>query len=672
MVNRRSRFAPVWLTLGIGASLTAIVSTSLWYRQRENQKDNLYQQLDSLQTTLQQSIHTNLESLQTIAALHAASEDISRQEFAAFVQGFFDRHPSILGFNWSRQVLDTERQTFEQAIQAEGLTNFQITQRNAEGESIRAETRSEYFPITYVEPQQAQQKALGFDLGSEPTRRSAIEQARDSGTMSTTGRITIVTTGQTGFLTLHPIYQRNMPVTTVEQRRAHFLGVATGVFQIADIIKPALAGLKLEHLEIYIYDRPTQAENDFLAFYDEDSQQIVTDPQQEPGVDIQNRAFCRSATACSRVLMVGDREWTLLVLPNSRYIGLHTYGAAIATLLAGWLLTILLATYIYSAIRHTARVEQLVQERTMQADQLREMLQELQTTQSQLIQTEKMSSLGQLVAGVAHEINNPVNFIHGNLNHIHSYMNDLVKLVHLYQQHYPTPVPAITVHTEAIDLEFLIADLPRLLDSMKLGTDRICQIVLSLRNFSRADQAEVKPVDIHEGLDSTLLILQSRLKAQADRPAITIIKDYADLPLVECFAGQLNQVFMNLLSNAIDALESRKIAPLENKSADTLENKSQNDLYTIKISTAHKESDRLTICIADTGMGMSESVRTQLFNPFFTTKPIGKGTGLGLSISYQIVVEKHQGTLRCRSELGKGTEFWIEIPVRQSRLGIAD
>jgi two-component system, NtrC family, sensor kinase len=662
MVNRKRQFAPVWLTLGIGTSLTAIVSTNLWYKQREQQSVNLYQQLDNLQITLQQSIHSNLESLQTIAALYAASDEISRQEFATFADGIFDRHPSILGINWSRQVLADERAAFEQAMQAEGFA-IQITQRNAQGESVRADARADYFPITYVEPPQEQQ-VLGFDLGSEPMRRSAIERARYTGSMSTTGRITIVTTGQTGFLTLQPIYQRDMPVATVDQRRAHFSGVTTGVFQIADILKPALAGLKLEHLEVYIYDRSAPAENSFLAFYGEGAGQILTDPQQEPVLDMSNRSFCQTAMACSRSLLVGDREWTLLILPDSHYAAPHTYGAAIAALLAGWLLTALLATYLYASVRHTTQVEQLVQDRTMQADQLRKTLQELQKTQSQLIQTEKMSSLGQLVAGVAHEINNPINFIHGNLSHIHNYMMDLAELVRLYQQQYPTPVPAIAAHIEAIEFEFLINDLPQLINSMRLGTDRICQIVLSLRNFSRADQADIKLVNIHEGIDSTLLILQGRLKAKANRPAINIIKNYAKLPLVECFAGQLNQVFMNLLSNAIDAIESHEIAKLENKSAHTLNNYP----CTITISTAQPKPDRISICIADTGAGMSESVRTQLYNPFFTTKPVGKGTGLGLSISYQIIVEKHQGTLECRSELGNGTEFWIEIPIRQAQV----
>ncbi|MBD2310577.1 PAS domain-containing protein [Desertifilum sp. FACHB-1129] len=286
-------------------------------------------------------------------------------------------------------------------------------------------------------------------------------------------------------------------------------------------------------------------------------------------------------------------------------------------------------------------------------------LEELQQTQAQLIQSEKMSSLGQLVAGVAHEINNPVNFIYGNLAPAREYTSDLLELLHSYQTTYPNPSPEILDQIEEIDLEFLIEDLPRLLSSMEVGADRIRQIVLSLRNFSRLDEAEMKAVDIHEGIDSTLLILQNRLKFKADRPAIAILKDYSRLPRIECYAGQLNQVFMNILTNAIDALEEynkqRSLAEI------------QANPSTIQITTHHLlETARVAISIKDNGPGMSESVRSRLFNPFFTTKPVGQGTGLGLAISHQIIVEKHGGSLQCTSQLGQGSEFRIEIPLRQT------
>jgi two-component system, NtrC family, sensor kinase len=295
-----------------------------------------------------------------------------------------------------------------------------------------------------------------------------------------------------------------------------------------------------------------------------------------------------------------------------------------------------------------------------QAQQLEQTVHELQNTQTKLIQTEKMSSLGQMVAGVAHEINNPVSFIHGNLPYASEYVQGLLQLVQLYQQYYPQSVEAIQVQAEAIDLNFLLEDLPKLLTSMQLGAERIRQIVLSLRNFSRLDEAEMKPVDMHEGIDSTLLILQNRLKARSGRVGILVIKEYGDLPRVDCYAGQLNQVFMNVLSNAIDALEE---SALNSTTADNRQVRAESPQ--IRIRTEVLDGEWVAIRIADNGPGMTELVRRKLFDPFFTTKPVGKGTGLGLSISYQIVVEKHGGRFHCVSALGQGTEFVIEIPIEQ-------
>ena len=294
---------------------------------------------------------------------------------------------------------------------------------------------------------------------------------------------------------------------------------------------------------------------------------------------------------------------------------------------------------------------------TAQAEQLKKALHDLHSYQTQLVQTEKMSTLGTLVAGVAHEINNPTSFIYGNLHYANEYIKDLLELVRLYQKHYPNPVSEIKIHASAVELEFLIEDLPKVLSSMETGAERIRHLVLSLRNFSRLDQAQMQPVDIHDGIDSTLLILHHRLKAHSDRPAIKLIKEYGELPMVECHPSQLNQVFMNLLGNAIDALEEVQ---------SNTRNFRANFSPTIWIRTELSAPNHIAVRIADNGPGISEEAKVQLFDPFFTTKPIGKGTGLGLSISYQIVVDKHKGTLHCESVVGQGTEFLIEIPVRHS------
>ncbi|MEG4068831.1 PAS domain S-box protein [Microcoleus sp. Pol11C2] len=289
-----------------------------------------------------------------------------------------------------------------------------------------------------------------------------------------------------------------------------------------------------------------------------------------------------------------------------------------------------------------------------QAAQLAATLNQLKATNSQLVQSEKMSSLGLLLAGVAHEINNPVSFIYGNLTHLTNYTQDLFHHVELYQKHYPDPVAEIQQQREENELDFLAEDLPKILSSMSVGVERICQIVQSLRNFSRHDDSQMKPVNLHEGIDSTLLILNHRLKGKGEKPPIQIVKQYGELPTVECFAGPINQVFMNILSNAIDALED---ANNRKNCQEILENPSQ-----IRIGT-EVVGNFVEIKIADNGPGITEQVKQQIFDTFFTTKPIGKGTGMGLSISYQIIVERHKGELYCTSELGKGTAFTIKIPI---------
>jgi light-regulated signal transduction histidine kinase (bacteriophytochrome) len=291
---------------------------------------------------------------------------------------------------------------------------------------------------------------------------------------------------------------------------------------------------------------------------------------------------------------------------------------------------------------------------TGKAIQLEQTLHQLQETQTKLIHSEKMSGLGQLVAGIAHEINNPVNFIYGNLSHANDYTKQLLEILQLYQSEYSQPDSKIKAALESIDFDFVIEDLPKIMSSMQVGTNRIRSIVLSLRNFSRLDEAENKRVDLHEGIDNTLLILQHRLKSNGSFPGIEIIKNYGDLPKIECYAGQMNQVFMNIISNAIDVLTD--------DSGDKIIHSP-----TIRISSrVSPNNTHIIVSIADNGPGISKEVKQRIFDPFFTTKPVGKGTGLGLAISYQIVVEKHGGLMECISELGKGTEFWIEIPLKFS------
>lgn len=290
--------------------------------------------------------------------------------------------------------------------------------------------------------------------------------------------------------------------------------------------------------------------------------------------------------------------------------------------------------------------------------QLSQALEQLQKAQAQLIQQEKMSALGQLMAGVAHEINNPVTFIYGNLEYAETYTQDLLKALQIYQQAAPQLPTDVQTKLKSLDLAFIQKDLPELLRSMSVGSERIREIVQSLHIFSRHREAESKAVNIHEGLDSTLMILQSRLRAQSHHAAVAVVKDYGDLPKVECYPGQLNQVFMNVLTNSIDALEALRLpeeTPYSHREP------------TIHIQTKVLSGDRIGIYISDNGPGISKEVQPRLFDPFFTTKDIGKGTGLGLAISYKIIVDRHGGDLRCLSMPDRGAMFTIEIPVVQTQ-----
>ena len=287
-----------------------------------------------------------------------------------------------------------------------------------------------------------------------------------------------------------------------------------------------------------------------------------------------------------------------------------------------------------------AKLKDALREKEARAKTVEQAIENLQKTQSQLIQAEKMSGLGQMMAGIAHEVNNPLNFINGNLSHINNYVKDLISLINLYQKHFPQASPEIINYMKEIDLEFLLEDLPSLVSSVEMGGHRIRDIILSLRNFSRLDEAEQKDVDLHEGIESTLLILNHKLKHN-----IEVVRDYESLPKILCYPAQLNQVFMNIISNAADELLETDIRYKQ-----------------IAIQTSLDDLNSVCIRIQDNGKGIPPEIQDKIFTPFFTTKPIGKGTGLGLSISYQII-EKHHGTIEVISEVGKGTEFTIKIPL---------
>jgi signal transduction histidine kinase len=383
---------------------------------------------------------------------------------------------------------------------------------------------------------------------------------------------------------------------------------------------------------------------------------VIADVMQDPRIDPNNQEYQKAKIKSSLVVPVQtqDRLYGILYLNQcDRKRHWSDNDCKFAQSVADHLALSIQQADLYAQAKSAAKRAEA------QSEKLKQVLHELQQSQAQLVQAEKMSSLGQTVAGLAHEINNPINFIYGNITHTQDYVNDLLELVRAYQKHYPDPVPEIQELMEEVEFEFISDDLAKIFHSMRTGANRIRELVLSLRNFSRLDQAELKKVDLHEGIESTLLILSHRLKPRKewDMQEIQVFKEYGEIPWVACFAGQLNQVFMNIIGNAIDALESQRFGI----------NSSQQSQPTIWIRTEIRDGEYVVVRIADNGPGISEEAKSSLFDPFFTTKPVGKGTGLGLSISYQIVVEKHQGEIWCESPEAGGTEFIIKLPIHANQ-----
>ncbi|MEG3980670.1 CHASE domain-containing protein [Microcoleus sp. T3B2] len=658
------RYIPAALTLCTGTSLSLAAAAVVWHSENQRMQAEFHQQADRLNVALQQSINKNLEVLYSLEAFYRASTEVTREDFKQFAQPALARNTAIHSVNWIRRVPAAQKTAYERKIRSEGFPVFQIYERTPDKKQVKAKVRSEYFPIIYREALEEDNKVIGFDVASSPDRKTALEKSVNTGKIAASARIRLVSNNQPGLQVFLPVPRRTTSADNSVNGRQNLMGVIAGLFQITSMVDSSLESLNLDKINFYLYDNSAIEKERFLVRYDSQAKQLIDNPKHEkPELTNIRGKICKNPSACTRLFNVADRQWRLLVLPGKGYNSMRTYQGSLAICAIGLLMTGSLTIYLLMSLERTAKVEQQVYDRTIQLKQrtaeLETALKNLQAAQFKLIQTEKMSSLGQLVAGVAHEINNPVNFISGNLIHTGAYTRDLLELVEIYQQQYPNPTPEVQAKLKDMDLEFITEDLPKILKSMNMGAERISQIVLSLRNFSRLDEAEMKSVDIHQGIDSTLMILDSRLKPKGDFPGIKLIKEYGNLPLVECWAGQLNQVFMNVLSNAIDVLSDE-----ENQKR--LENHASNSAFlpTIRIRTELLSSNYVCVRIADNGTGMTENVQKRLFDPFFTTKPVGKGTGLGLSICYQIV-DKHQGSLRCVSAPGEGTEFWIEVPVRQ-------
>jgi two-component system, NtrC family, sensor kinase len=653
---RRSILAVLTTIAGVGVS--AIAALEVYHWEEKMQHAQLQEQLDQIATNIQKDVNSSLEVVRTVGTLYSTSEDVKEEKLQSFVQSFLYRYSSLKAIAWVPRVANEERFLYENLGKTPNHPFFQIQEKTQGGEIIKAESSSKYFPIFHLIPHWGNQDILGLDLASIPAYQIPLQKSVERGELITTSPEFSAQEKQSSFLVIFPVFNNSPQKYTKSDplEEENLKGFNIGVFLVAPLIRTAVQEAKLNLINVYIEDAMVSDSQNFIAFYHGENQQIIVDPNRAKSLSLGEKADCPDGSGCSRILNIGDRRWLLQFFLTPEYRQTQQHWRGLITLICGLILTSVVLLYVLSLLSYTENIEEVVTEKTVKSQQLEQTLEELKKTQTHLIQTEKMSSLGLLVAGVAHEINNPVNFIYGNLHHANQYLKDLLYLISLYQKHYPQPHPDIPEYMENIDFLFVKEDLPKLISSMRMGAQRILEIVLSLRNFSRLDESDMKLVNIHEGIDSTLLILQNRLKPKFNYPPIEIIKKYGNLPFVECYPGQLNQVFLNILINAIDAIDC------DNQQREKKKIPLHSSQITIKTEQSHP--DRVMIRISDNGMGITETIKQRLFDPFFTTKPVGKGTGLGLSISYQIIVDQHKGSLRCESSPGKGTEFIIEIPLR--------
>ncbi|MEM9541082.1 MAG: CHASE domain-containing protein [Cyanobacteria bacterium P01_E01_bin.42] len=670
--NRPSwRYFPVWLVSIAGLSLSLGATVFVTRGERSRIREQFDRRADNFAFALQRNLDDASQVARSLSGFYKASDRVTPDKFREFSSQILRNTPGILGVGYAPQIGQSERATYEKK------QDIKIWQS---GEAKEREPASEmplYFPSTYLEPRDALQSRFGYNHLAEWQRKAAIERARDTSVLSTARSFLPNLSTDKEFIIYVPAYDRSKSLETREDRQSAFFGVAYTVFQVEHFVRTALKGLNSNRYDLYLYEMPVDRlesalnkgldspKERFLIAYSTEREKFIRDVESAKIDQLlahsPNHRHCpysQDWTVCIRTVNLEDREWSLLILPKTAFSG--TFGKLSGTFAIGILSTSILVVYLFSSLRRSSQKEELLnalihseKQLKKQKESLEIALERLKNTQSQLVHTEKMSGLGQMVAGIAHEINNPIGFVSGNIDFALQYSQDIIKILNLYSQYYPEPDSEIQEEIEEVELEYILEDFPQILQSMQSGTKRIQEIVLSMRNFSRLDEANMKPANIHEGIDNTLTILQHRLKAKGKYPGIQIIRDYGDLPEVECNAGQLNQVFMNLIANSIDALR-------EASDRDEL-----TEAPKISVRSQTEGDNRVSIEIADNGLGIPEHIQSKLFDPFFTTKPVGKGTGLGLSISYQIVTEFHCGQLQCISAPGQGACFRIFLPLIQ-------
>lgn len=631
-------------------------------RSEEEKKIQLTLQLRSLliSTTLQRSVQNNLESFDSVYSFFQQSNTFSEADFSQFVSTELQIKPSIDSLSWVPRITEQQRQAFE-TQQRDRFSS--IREFDPQGNLQRVTPRKEYFPILYTATKGENESILGLDLATSTTVSTAMNQARDSGKTVATLAIDdseLDTLDQLRLLVITPVYDSpTLPKGSVPEgidvRRETLSGFFTGELLIFNVVRGSFDELNMGGLDVFVTEEADDTR--LLHVHKKRNGEYVEGTLQELDATLEKQNIYANTS-----LEVSGSDWTLFFIPNANFLKSQRTRQWIVVGVAGAISTLMLGFYLKRQSDYAIATQALLNQLEDKNQGLATALIDLKRTQAQVLQTEKLSALGRMVGGIAHEINNPVSFISGNLKHLKKDFSDILKTLVYYRSQTPQ-VTALPHGLKDVDIEFIEEDTPKAITSMQAGANRIRDIVLALRTFSHLDEAERKTIDLHPSLDSTLIILEHALKEQPPRPAIKITKVYGDLPAIDCFPSQLNQVFLHILNNAIDALNKAwaqgKWAESDSHSA-SVDHSPQ-----IWIYTEANADDTVSVRMVDNGLGISEKLRPQIFDPFFSTKPIGKGTGLGLSVSHQ-VIQQHGGTLVCNSHDREKTEFVVTLPIKMS------
>jgi len=652
----RSSYLGLTIIFAIGLIISIQLFSSVKNIEQERVNSRFLEAAKNRVALLQQEVKASLYEVETLGAFYSASEHISRHQFHNFVKPFLAHNPAIQALEWVPRVSNKNRLSHELAARKNGFGQYQITQRLPEGGLIRAEARAEYFPVYYVEPLAGNETAMGFDLASNDTRLATLKQASEQGLMLASARITLVqeVAKQQGFLVFSPVYKQD----TSDKSDNALAGFALGVFRIGDTISRAVNQLDPLVVNMSLFDDSAPTEKSFLGHFPPKG---FDHSQNSHWLSQQPMQYSESFT-------VAGRQWRVICTPTQQYIERGQSFDPWLVFSISLLLTLLLSCYIYFNIqrahqgkeytRHLLHskesLQQQVEVRLQTEQELKYSTSRLETAheklisqQQQLVHSEKLASLGQLAAGVAHEINNPTGYVMGNLRVLGEYKHSIIKIFKAY-----THLEALILESDdqsmklallevndvktSQDLGFILSDMEKLLLDSISGTVRIQEFVEDLKDFSRVDNTDKKMTDINqEVIETTLRLVWNELKYKC-----CIDKNLAPLPKINCHSGELSQVVMNLLINACDAIPEKG---------------------TITLTSEHI-GNNIKITVSDNGSGISDTDIAKLFNPFFTTKGLGKGTGLGLPIS-QGIVKNHGGSLTVHSQLGKGSSFIVQLPI---------